>query len=331
VDLDLAQVRAFVAAAEERHFGRAAARLFLTQQALSKRIARLEDGLGVRLLARDRHGVQLTEAGQRFLAPARRALADGDQAVEAARHPGRPVRIDVWGHLYQPMRTFGLIVEADPELPAEVGQSRDQQAAVTALLRGELDAAFGRVHPAGELGPGQLSSRIVRLEPADALLADGHPLAGRPQLTPDLLRDSGSVLYCPAAVGRLDFLARFAQSFGITARDGGANLGLDHLLDRLRAEPGTFTLLPAEIAVPAGTGIRQIPVAGPVPLYAWSLIWRGQDDHPLLRTLLDRAVALGRQRRWLDHDPARDWLPPPDLQSLSQQSRARSQGTAGPA
>jgi hypothetical protein len=202
---------------------------------------------------------------------------------------------------------------------------------VTALLRGELDAAFGRVHPARELGPGQLSSRIVRLEPADALLADGHPLAGRPQLTPDLLRDSGSVLYCPAAVGRLDFLARFAQSFGITARDGGANLGLDHLLDRLRAEPGTFTLLPAEIAVPAGTGIRQIPVAGPVPLYAWSLIWRGQDDHPLLRTLLDRAVALGRQRRWLDHDPARDWLPPPDLQSLSQQSRARSQGTAGPA
>jgi hypothetical protein len=132
------------------------------------------------------------------------------------------------------------------------------------------------------------------------------------------------VLYCPAAVGRLDFLARFAQSFGITARDGGANLGLDHLLDRLRAEPGTFTLLPAEIAVPADTGVRQIPVAGPVPLYAWSLIWRGQDDHPLLRTLLDRAVALGRQRRWLDHHPARDWLPPPDLQSLRQQSRARS-------
>ena len=156
------------------------------------------------------------------------------------------------------------------------------------------------------------------------MLADGHPLAGRAQLTPDLLRDSGSVLYCPAAVGRLDFLARFAQSFGITARDGGANLGLDHLLERLRAEPGTFTLLPADIAVPAGAGVRQVPVAGPVPLYAWSLIWRGQDDHPLLRALLERAVALGRQRRWLDHDPARDWLPAPDLQSLSQQSRARS-------
>ena len=92
MDLDLAQVRAFVAAAEEQHFGRAAARLFLTQQALSKRIARLEDGLGVRLLARDRHGVQLTEAGQRFLVLASRVLADGDQAVEAAAiRPGRCV------------------------------------------------------------------------------------------------------------------------------------------------------------------------------------------------------------------------------------------------
>jgi hypothetical protein len=60
-----------------------------------------------------------------------------------------------------------------------------------------------------------------------------------------------------------------------------------------------------------------------VPLYAWSLIWRGQDDHPLLRALLERAVALGRQRRWLDHEPVRDWLPAPDLQSLSQQSRIR--------
>ena len=159
------------------------------------------------------------------------------------------------------MRTLGPVIEADPELTAEAGQSRDQQAAVTALLRSELDAAFGRVHPAREIGPGQLSSRIVRLESADAVLADGHPLAGRAQLTPDLLRDSSSVLYCPAAVGRLDFLARFAQSFGITARDGGANLGLDHLLERLRAEPGTFTLLPADIAVPAGAGVRQVPVA----------------------------------------------------------------------
>ncbi len=329
MDLDLGQVRAFVAAAEELHFGRAAGRLFLTQQALSKRIARLEDVLGVRLLDRDRNGVRLTGAGERFLGPARRALADGDLAVDAARAVGRPLRIDVWGHLYAPMRTLEPLIG---DGPAQAGRSRDQQAALAALRRGEIDAAFGRLQPDGEPGGDWLSSRIVRLEPADAVLADGHPLAGRTELSPGLLRDSGSVLYCPADLARLDFLARFAAAFGIAAQDGGANLGLAHLLDRLRAIPGTFTLLPAEIAVPAGAGVRQVPVAGPVPLYAWSLAWRSQDDQPLLRMLIERAIALGRQRRWLDHDPAVHWLPGPDREALSRQAcpRARPGPRPGP-
>jgi DNA-binding transcriptional LysR family regulator len=50
MDLDLGQVRAFVETVEHRHFGRAAADLYITQQSLSKRIQRLEDVLGERLL-----------------------------------------------------------------------------------------------------------------------------------------------------------------------------------------------------------------------------------------------------------------------------------------
>ncbi|MGW0451189.1 LysR family transcriptional regulator, partial [Streptosporangium sandarakinum] len=75
MDLDLAQVRAFVLTAEELHFGRAAVELSISQQALSKRIAALESRLGARLLDRGGQGVRLTEAGRRFLAPARQALA----------------------------------------------------------------------------------------------------------------------------------------------------------------------------------------------------------------------------------------------------------------
>ncbi|CAM5344864.1 HTH-type transcriptional regulator HdfR [Streptomyces glaucescens] len=66
MDLDLAHVRAFVRAAEELHFGRAAATLTITQQALSKRIARLESLLGTELFQRGGSGVRLTDAG-RFL------------------------------------------------------------------------------------------------------------------------------------------------------------------------------------------------------------------------------------------------------------------------
>lgn len=85
MDLDLAQVRAFVAAAEDLHFGRAASRLFLTPQAVSKRIRRLEGSLGEVLFSRDRQAVTLTRAGQRFLPHARALLALAETAAQATR------------------------------------------------------------------------------------------------------------------------------------------------------------------------------------------------------------------------------------------------------
>jgi DNA-binding transcriptional LysR family regulator len=315
VDLDLAQVRAFVATAEELHFGRAATRLFLSQQALSKRIARLEDELGVQLFVRGNHAVELTEAGHRFLPPARQFLADGDRAVAAARNTSRPLRVDVWGHLYGPMRTVGQVIAGTPELSTEVGLSRDLPATVTALMHGEIDAGFGRVHSlASEL----LSTRLARVEPVDAVLSAGHPLARQPEARPADLRDS--ILWCPASLDRLDFLRHFAGQFGIEVEEGGANLGLDHLIDRIRAEPRRFSLLPADIPLPDSAGICSVPICDPTPLYAWSLIWRSQDQHPMLGVLLQRFAETGNRQRWLEYDPARDWLPHHDHAELTRLS-----------
>src|SRR3989442_10387535 len=93
MELDLTQVRAFVVTAEQLHFGRAAARLFLTQQALSKRIQRLEHSLGEPLFVRGTRGVELTEAGHRFLPHARALLAAADAAAESARRGARRPRL----------------------------------------------------------------------------------------------------------------------------------------------------------------------------------------------------------------------------------------------
>ncbi len=316
MDLNLAQVRAFVAAAEELHFGRAAGRLFLTQQALSKRMARLEDELGVQLFSRGSRAVELTEAGRRFLEPARRALASADRAIEAARDVGRPLRIDVWGHLYAPMRTVGHVLAEAAGLSAEAGLSRDYPAAVTALLRGEIDVGFGRVHPPGRSSEAQLTTRLARLEPVDAIVSTEHPLASRPELHPADLQESR--LWCPAAPDRLDFLQRFADHFGLAAEHSGANLGLDHLIDRIRADPRRFSLLPADIPLPGGTGIRSVPLTAPTPLYAWSLVWRSQDQHPMLGALLLRFAEAGSRLRWLEYDPGRDWLPAHDHEEFRQ-------------
>jgi DNA-binding transcriptional LysR family regulator len=78
-----------VSVAEELHFGRAAARLFISQPALSQAIAGLERALGAQLLARSRQSVELTEAGAELLDRARGLLADREEAVEGVRRVAR--------------------------------------------------------------------------------------------------------------------------------------------------------------------------------------------------------------------------------------------------
>jgi DNA-binding transcriptional LysR family regulator len=321
VDLDMARVRAFVVTADEMHFGRAAGRLFLSQQALSKRIVRLEEELGVRLFTRDKH-VELTQAGRRFLEPARHAMAAAEAAAAAARDAVGPLRIDVWGHAYGPMRTLGALVGDAPALPAEVSHSRDLPSVLTALTRDETDAGFGRVHPIRGRTHAGFAHRIVRLEPVDAVFGPHHPLADARQVHPSDLRDS--LLWAPAALNRLDFLAGFAEEFGISAGHEGANLGLDHFLGQILADPRRFSLLPADLDLPDHPGVRSVPITGPTPLYAWSLIWHEERDHSLLAALLRAADRAGRQRRWLDFDPAHDWLPDHDRAQLQRQLQADS-------
>jgi DNA-binding transcriptional LysR family regulator len=323
MDLDLAQVRAFVAVVDEEHFGRAAEALSVSQQAVSKRVARLEAELGARLLTRNASGVTLTAAGRRFLEPARRALAAGDLAAAAARPEERPLRVDVWGHLFAPMRTVRKALDHAPDLNVEPGLGRDLLAVISALSRGEIDAGFGRVHPAGA-PDGDLAHRLVRLEPVDAVLGAGHTLADRDELNPADLR--GSTLVFPAAASRLDFLTQFADQFGISDRSEGANLGFGHFIDRVHADPRHFSLLPADVPLPDGTAVQTMPLVDPTPLYAWSLIWRRDDHHPRLSSLLEAFAGAGRDSRWLEYRPSADWLPDPDRAEARQHAKYLRRG-----
>lgn len=321
MDLDLAQLRAFVAVAEHLHFRRAAEALSITQQGLSKRIARLEEALGTRLVERDRTRVALTAAGQRLLEPARGALAAGAAAVAAVRREeGRPVRIDVWGHLFEPLRTVREVLEVLEALddgggPAvEVGPGRDLPGVGSALVRGEIGAGFGRVHPVGDGLDLALAHRLVRLEPVDVVLAADHPLAAAGHLRPDQL--GGLRLVLPALPGRLDFLGQFARHFDVPVLPGEANLGLDHLLERVRGTPDGCTLLPAELPLSPGSGLAVLPLVEPTPLYAWSLIWHRDRPDPGVPALLRAIAEAGRRRRWLEYRPGRDWLPEADQRDI---------------
>src|SRR3954464_10435966 len=87
--IELRLLRYFTAVAEEGHVGHAAARLFISQPALSQQIRALEEQVGVPLFTRHARGVALTEAGEVLLAEAREVLARSDRLEEAIDELGR--------------------------------------------------------------------------------------------------------------------------------------------------------------------------------------------------------------------------------------------------
>ena len=86
--MNLRDLRYLVALADERHFGRAAKRCFVSQPTLSAQIRKLERYLGVSLVERQPRRVALTPAGQEVVERARRVLQESDAIVEAGA--GRP-------------------------------------------------------------------------------------------------------------------------------------------------------------------------------------------------------------------------------------------------
>ncbi len=177
MDLDVAQVRAFVAAADHATLTRAAAELYLSQQALSKRLARLEATVGT-LFDRRPTGLELTARGRRFLPVARELLATADLALATARDdPPAPLRVDVWGHLH-PIHALVQAFTADhPEAVVELSMRRNLPQALTALARREIDVATGNLANLGEPLQAGLAAELITGTRLAALVNERNELA----------------------------------------------------------------------------------------------------------------------------------------------------------
>lgn len=197
--MTLDQIRAFVAVAEELHFGRAAERLQMTQPPLSRQIQRLEKSVGARLLERDNRRVALTGAGAAFLDEAYRML----NLVEGAGDLARRVDAGAAGVVRLGFTAVSAIAVLGPllrrlatELPkVEVRLSeRVTLAQVDGIRRNELDIGLARP----PFDTALMSSRVVVREPLMAVLPDSHHLAAlqRP-LTPQDFEGQPVIGYHP--------------------------------------------------------------------------------------------------------------------------------------
>lgn len=181
----LAQLRAFVAVAECRHFGTAATRLGVSQPTLSQALAALESGLGVQLIERSTRRVLVTAAGTALLPKAKQIIDAADGFVSAAAGVGHalsgPLRIGLIPTV-APYVLPTLLPALAEELPAVVPQVVEDQTArlLEALRGGALDVAVLAL-PSG--GSGMVE---IPLYDEDFVLVvpRNHPLAGRDDLVP---------------------------------------------------------------------------------------------------------------------------------------------------
>lgn len=312
MDLDLSLVRAFVVAADEGHFGRAADQLSLTQQAVSKRVKRLEQELGVSLFIRSGNTTSLTDSGDRFLQPARELLASADTAIAAVRESSQQVRVDVLHDRLAPSKLVAYLQRAG-DLACEVSARRSLSIALSALKRGEIDAAFGRVIDDDQKWPSDLSYRLARLEPLLALVDVDHPLAALDRVRPEDLREYGTWVPAPgSAVEWGTYLGEFAERFEVSVTfEMVDNVTTDDLLSHARSSGSVF-LTGADTRNPRDDALAALPLVEPTPVYPWCLVWRSRDHSPGVRRLLTLTDRLGKTDQERLVKAGEYWLPDSD-------------------
>ncbi|CAM5317977.1 MULTISPECIES: LysR family transcriptional regulator [Streptomyces] len=309
-------LRAFLAVAEELHFTRAAARLYVAQQALSRDVRRLEAELGTELLLRSTRRVELTADGERLLPYARRVLAAHEE-LAAAFGQARPLLVDV----NSPGLVFERVLEHArrlvPDLEVMARYESGLTGAALEIAAGRLDASFGRWAGLEPALRDQLGHQPVRLEPMAVVLPEDHPLADRAEVPLGAL--AGESVYAGAGNPRTPEWTGLAHELfagrGIRVSPPAPLAVGREEFERVMAKYRHPVL--AVVDFPAMPGCVLRPLTDPVPLSPVSLVWRKGLRHPALDAVRTAAATLAREEQWLEAPPG-SWLPEADRQSMGQ-------------
>jgi DNA-binding transcriptional LysR family regulator len=284
--LDLRLVQYFVAVAEELHFGRAAQRLHIAQPSLSHQIRRLEQQLGVTLLARTSRRVELTPAGRVLLSEGRGLLTQSERAVRATRAAGSErLTVGFYGSaasalLPSLLRSFG---EAHPTIEVSV---RDLLLGrIDDILAGAVDLAFTRLLP-GQAG---VEVEVIAREPRLAAIPSSHPLGGRESLTfADLRYERFITNPAVEADGPPARWLAEQTRHGLAGRVATEAASVQEILTLVASGRG-ISLVPASVAghyPRADVNYVEVTDADPAVV---SLAWPAGSLRPIVRAFLDTA------------------------------------------
>lgn len=293
--MDVNRARAFLAVAEELHFGRAAERLHVAQPPLSRMIRALEQELGAELFVRSPRHVALTPVGEALVEPARELIMQSERIVHLVQQVqqgevGR-VRLGFAGASVNSIvsRLVRAVRQERPGLTVALQGAQLSQPGLERLRSGDLDAVVGR----WDVLPEGVDSCVIAREQLVLALPEKHPLVGQVAIrATDVAREQWVVLpggggaTLSARLGELSRRGKFVPRIVETAADSPTQL---LMVDAGTGIALTFSGVSENVPVHS-VEFRPIePSLGDVEV---QLAWRRDGITPALQALIDVARTL---------------------------------------
>ncbi|WP_317202832.1 LysR family transcriptional regulator [Janthinobacterium sp.] len=292
MNLELRQLRYFVAVAEELHFGRAAKRLHMTQPPLSQTILALEEMLGAALFLRNRREVNLSPAGLALLPEARRLLAQAQLLPELVRRAaggeaGSLALAFVSSADYSVLPPFLRAYRgAYPQVRISLREATSDLQ-LDDLLHGRIDAGL-LIAPLPDRARLDIDYLAVLAEPL--ILAAPAGLAALDGTAPVRLRDLPALplIIFPRAIAPAlhDTILGVFRVAGITPAIGQEAIQMQTIVSLVSAGMG-IALVPQSVSKLMRPGVEYRALADPTALVETGLAWRRDNDSPVLRGFLD--------------------------------------------
>lgn len=290
--MTLTELRYVVALAQERHFGRAAQKCFVTQPTLSLALAKLEDELGVKLFERNKNEVLVTARGQQIVEQARRVLDE----VGKIQHLARGSQDQLAGAL-----RLGVIPTIGPYLlPDLVPCLRKRAPGMPLIIEENLTGNLAPMLREGELDvviialpfsiPG-VKTQVVYEEPFSVVVPQGHPWQSKKTLKPSELSDENLLVLNNGHCFRDQVLEACPGQANTAQSEGRAGSSLETIRNMVASGLGV-SVLPASALTAryASKLLKVVPFSNPVPSRKVALAWRASFDRPVAVDTLAAAI-----------------------------------------
>ena len=290
--MTLTELKYVVALAQERHFGRAAQKCFVTQPTLSLALAKLEDELGVRLFERNKNEVLVTPMGAGIVEQARRVLDEAGKIASLAKGAqdqlAGALRLGVIPTIgpYLLPELVPILRKRAPDMPLMIEENFT--GSLVPLLRdGEIDVALIALP---FVVPG-VKTRALYEEPFSVVVPEGHAWARKKRVRPDELSGESLLVLNAGHCFREQVLEACPGQANTASPEGRSGSSLETIRNMVASGLGVSVLPDTALqARYANRLVKVIPFTEPAPSRKVAIAWRTGFSRPKAVEAVAQAV-----------------------------------------